>query len=201
MSELERGKFSSASAAQFQHPDTLTAVVGGLSNTRLFARMERTNETHLSTVEGPSSSHARVSSKAQDPRWSSRAARASRQGASAPRGVSRRFGLPRRQRLRDEVAIAELLSGRVLGRGRWFLVRRSENRVGYSRLLLRVGKRPVRSAVSRNELRRSIRETFRVLKPVLAGGDYLVAVRAKPLCTDLLQARRELEQLFVLGNR
>jgi len=110
--------------------------------------------------------------------------------------VIQHCGLPRTARLSNDKAIQAFSSTPQFQRGRWFMVRRVRNAVGYPRLVVRVGKRMVKAAVARNRIRRVVRETFRLRRTDLPAQDFLVSVRTNLTDAAMSEARRELERLL-----
>jgi ribonuclease P protein component len=104
--------------------------------------------------------------------------------------------LPRTARLSDDEAVKAFRSNAQALRGRWFVVRRMGNAVGYPRLTIRVGKKVVRAAVARNRIRRVVREAFRLRRRGLPSQDFLISVRADLTDVTMSEARRDLERLL-----
>jgi ribonuclease P protein component len=75
-------------------------------------------------------------------------------------------------------------------------VRRVSNEVGYARILIRVAKQVLRSAVERNRMKRCVREVFRHHRGELASFDFFVSLIQPYKHPSLLDARQELEQLL-----
>jgi ribonuclease P protein component len=175
----------------------LTVVVHELSNGQLFV-MESVHETHLSTFESPPAPDARIQSQAKDAQWARSVAGSPGEGARPPCGVTAALRLPRTARLHDAETIKLLHTAAPARRGHWFLLRRVPNKAGYPRLLIRVAKKIVRAAVSRNRVRRCIRESFRLRRLRLPAADYCVTVKAPISVATLSEVRQELERLLQL---
>jgi ribonuclease P protein component len=108
--------------------------------------------------------------------------------------------LPRAARIRDETSLRALQQARRV-RGRWFVAAAVPNHLGESRLVVRVAKKVMRSAVARNRMRRCVREVFRQLRSQLVSSDSLVFL-VQPYRERTLQAaRQELERLLLQAAR
>lgn len=94
----------------------------------------------------------------------------------------------------DEQAVKLRNAART--RGRWFVVRRVSNELGYARILIRVAKQVLRSAVHRNRMKRCVREVFRHQRGELASFDFFVSLIQPYRHPSLLDARQELEHLL-----
>ena len=103
--------------------------------------------------------------------------------------------LPRAARIHDEASVRRLQSA-ARARGRWFAVAAIENGRDQSRLLLRIAKKVLKSAVARNRMRRCVKEVFRHHRAQLAVRDFLVFLIRPYRESSLGAARRELEQLL-----
>ena len=161
-----------------------------------FANGESVDETYIPALENASCAYAWISSKAQDSRGTGRAACAASERTGSSRCVIHNYRLPRTARLSDDEAIKGFRSTVQSLRGRWFVVRRIGNTVGYPRLTVRVGKKAVKAAVARNRIRRLVRETFRLRRPDLPALDFLISVRADLTDVTMSEARRDLERLL-----
>jgi ribonuclease P protein component len=173
----------------------LTASCERLSNTRLFRHWSVVNETHIPAIQDPSSAHPRVSLQTQDPGRKGGAAGSSGQGSCTPGRVKPDCRLPRAARLNDDVLIRVLRSA-TRHRGRWFIVHCMRNEVGHARVLVRVAKKIVRSAVGRNSVRRCVREVFRRQRASLPASDYFISL-VRPFTEPTLpEARQDLRKLL-----
>ena len=102
---------------------------------------------------------------------------------------------PRTARIRGDADVRALQSA-ARQRGRWFLVRYAANDEGYARLAVRVAKRVSPSAVTRNRMRRCVREVFRQQRAELPALDYFISLVNAYRESSLASARRELEHLL-----
>jgi ribonuclease P protein component len=109
--------------------------------------------------------------------------------------VSGGLRLPRAARIRDEPSIHRLQSA-TRARGRWFAIAAIGNGRDQSRLLVRIAKKVLKSAVARNRMRRCVKEVFRRHRAQLAVRDFLVFLIRPYREQTLDAARRELEQLL-----
>jgi len=174
----------------------LTRMRAGLSNTELFSlRASSRNETHLSAFENTAKPYARLSSAAQDARRTCGPACTPRQGTRPACRVSIRLRLPRAARIQDDPSVRTLRNA-ARNRGRWFLVAAMTNGTDRGRLLVRVAKKVMKSAVARNRMRRCVKEVFRQQRTALAPRDFLVSLIQPYREASLEPARRELERLF-----
>lgn len=76
------------------------------------------------------------------------------------------------------------------------MVRQIGNDEGYARLLVRVAKQVLPKSVSRNRIKRIVREVFRLQRNDLPPVDYFVSLIHPYEDTSLLPARQELERLL-----
>lgn len=106
-----------------------------------------------------------------------------------------RCRLPRTARITSDKR-AEVLRAAPRKRGRWFVVRHIGNDEGYARLLVRVAKQVLPNSVSRNRIKRTVREVFRLQRNDLPPVDYFVSLIHPYKDTSLLPARQELERLL-----
>jgi ribonuclease P protein component len=86
-------------------------------------------------------------------------------------------------------------------RGRWFVVAAVANGRVESRLVVRVAKKVMRSAVARNRMRRCVREVFRQLRSQFVPSDFLVFLVQPYRERTLHAARQELERLLLQAAR
>jgi ribonuclease P protein component len=66
----------------------------------------------------------------------------------------------------------------------------------YARLMVRVAKQVLRSAVARNQIKRCVREVFRHQRGQLSSLDFFVSLVHPYKESSLLAARQELERLL-----
>jgi len=83
------------------------------------------------------------------------------------------------QRLRSQAVARVLKEGRAT-RGQRFVLLSLANKLSYPRLALVVSKRFVPRAVSRNRIRRLIRESFRLRQHTLGGRDLVIRLTRPP---------------------
>jgi ribonuclease P protein component len=114
--------------------------------------------------------------------------------------VTPRLRLPRAARIHEERTFQALRAAPRV-RGRWFMVAAVPNGLERSRLAVRVAKKVMRSAVARNRVRRSVKETFRLQRAALAPADFLVSL-VRPYCEQTLHpAREEVGRLLLQASR
>jgi len=109
--------------------------------------------------------------------------------------VKSRCRLPRAARITSDKR-AEALRAAPRRRGRWFVVRQIGNDEGHARLLVRVAKQLLPNAVSRNRIKRTAREVFRLQRNKVPPVDYFVSLIHPYKDASLLPARQELERLL-----
>lgn len=109
--------------------------------------------------------------------------------------MSASLRLPRAARIRDDVSVERLRRG-PRKRGQWFAVAARSSGARDSRIVIRVGKKSLRSAVERNRIRRCVREVFRHERPDRAAADYLVTLLRPYRESSLEPAREELRRLL-----
>ncbi|MBV6272780.1 ribonuclease P protein component [Alcaligenaceae bacterium CGII-47] len=112
-----------------------------------------------------------------------------------------RHDFPATARLHRPSEYATVLKGQRIARGAMFVVMRARGiAVGNARLGLVIPKRLAALAVTRNTIKRVLRETFRHYRAILPPGDMvfrLVAPPGKQSLTQLKkQVRAEAETLF-----
>lgn len=103
--------------------------------------------------------------------------------------------LPRAARITSDVQAA-VLRAAPRKRGRWFVVRRVGNEQPCARIMIRVAKSVLRSAVARNRIKRCVREVFRLHRGALPQIDFFVSLIHPYNEPSLLAARQELERLL-----
>lgn len=90
-----------------------------------------------------------------------------------------RAALPPRARvLSGKAAFDRVFAARLKRGSRYFRVHYAHNDVGHARLGMAVSRRVDKRAVMRNQLRRQIRQSFRLICPTLPALD--IVVNAKP---------------------
>lgn len=101
---------------------------------------------------------------------------------NSPPITTHRFGFDRRKRLRTREDFARVYQARIVKRAGPLRVYGKPNDCGYGRLGLSVSAR-VGNAVTRNKVKRMLRESFRLLQHDLPNGyDWIVVVsRHEPL--------------------
>jgi len=190
-------------------------IFRGVFLCRFLRSFEFCHETHFSALCHPPQAHPRFSCPHEDPFWSRRHQRASRQGAQAPGGLGFPSAVsplisspplisshyPAAARLHRPAEFAAALKGRWIGKGPWLVLSagRAAAVVGatdtdaqataaqdvpprappQARLGLIIGKRLAPHAVTRNALKRVIREAFRLRRHALPARDYVVRLHAK----------------------
>jgi ribonuclease P protein component len=155
------------------------------------------HEANLSTFRRPPQADAWISRAHAHPRWPGGDPRAPGQGPGAAgrltTGGRARQRLRREQRLGAPAVAAALKGGKVVRAARFHLYRLA-NPLDYPRLALVVPKRLVPRAVTRNRIRRLVREAFRLQGDRLGALDCVVRLVQAP--GDSPVTRAELEALL-----
>lgn len=154
----------------------------------------KNHEANLPTLRRPPQADARVSRAHADTRRPGGDPRAPRQGALAARRLT--LATPARQRLRREqrlgaAAVAATLKGGKIVRAARFHLYRLATAFGYPRLALVVPKRLAPRAVTRNRIRRLVREAFRKHQERLGALDCVVRLVKAPGDTRVTLAEIE----------
>lgn len=159
-------------------------------------RQGKTDETNIPAVRGPPQADARLSRAHAHSRRPGGDPRAPRQGPFAARGLTpaTRLRLRRDQRLGTAAVAAALKGGKVTRAARFHLYR-LPNPHGYPRLALVVSKRLAPHAVTRNRIRRLVREAFRHRQRQLGALDCVVRLVKAPGDTPVTRA--EIDALLV----
>jgi ribonuclease P protein component len=105
-----------------------------------------------------------------------------------------RTTLPPEARMHRPSEFAAALKGRRLARGAFFLVTSAASTLppeqACARLGLVIAKRHAARAVTRNALKRVIREAFRAQRLSLRAGDYVVRLHARVPAVSLTELKR-----------
>jgi ribonuclease P protein component len=154
-------------------------------------------EANVPALRRATQAHARVSRAHAHPRRQGGDPRAPRQGTRAARRLTlearAQYRLRRGQRLGAAAVAATLKGGKVVRAARFHLYRHATG-AGYPRLALVVPKRLAPRAVTRNRIRRLVREAFRMQQQRLGGIDCVVRLVKAP--GDAPVTRAEIEALL-----
>jgi len=154
----------------------------------------KNHEANLPTLRRPPQADARVSRAYADTRRQGGDPRAPRQGTLAARRLTvetrARQRLRREQRLGAAAVAATLKGGKVVRAARFHLYR-LPTAFGYPRLALVVPKRLAPRAVTRNRIRRLVREAFRMHQARLGALDCVVRLMRAPGDTPVTCAEIE----------
>src|SRR4051812_1183088 len=176
----------------------LGRVIAGFS--RPTVTSESSNEKHIPTVKNSPCPDARISSAHENIGWPEGDQQPAGEGTQAPRGVTpvlQRYALRPRARLTGPTQFQALLISKPAARSGRFTVHAIRNQKPFARLGIIAGKRIVQHSVTRNFLKRLIRETFRHYQRELGGYDVLVRVRRSVARTEAGAARTELTSLLI----
>ena len=159
---------------------------------------EKIHEANVPAFRCPPQADARLSRAYAHPWRTGSDPRPSRQGALAARRLTRpsraRQRLRRGQRLGATAVAAALKGGKVIRAARFHLYR-LPSPLDYPRLALVVPKRLAPHAVTRNRIRRLVREAFRLQQPRLGALDCVVRLVKAPGDTPV--TRDEIEALLL----
>jgi ribonuclease P protein component len=112
---------------------------------------------------------------------------------SAP---TRRSGFTRSQRLLNAAAFDAVYKRRVRVVDDHFSVNAAPNALGHARLGLSIGAKAVGNSVSRNRIKRLVRESFRHAAPGIGGLDLVVGARNGARTAHNAQLRESLDGLW-----
>jgi ribonuclease P protein component len=159
------------------------------------------HETHLPAEQGPTRPNPRFPRAHGHEEWSQGPGPASRQGPQAadpikekPAGGAARF--PRTRRLRRPAEFKQAFAaGRRFGNELFAAaVRPTEG--DSARLGLAIAARNVGNAVSRNRVKRQVREQFRLQRAALPPVDIVISARAPARTAPAPQLREALQRLW-----
>lgn len=102
-----------------------------------------------------------------------------------------RFRFPKRMRIKSHAEFRRVMTRGKRGGDRWLQVRAAPNGLGHPRLGLIVGKRHG-DAVTRNHLKRLLREAFRLTQSQLPAGFDLACALRDPSGLTLERAKKSL---------
>jgi len=181
----------------------------------LFSFFRIRHETHFPTLRHPSQAHSRLSCSHENPWWPRRHQRTPRQGPQAPgclislaapngANAPMRASFPPAARLHRPSEFAAALKGRPLARGRLFVVSSPKgpgnDPASGPRLGMVIAKRMAPLAVTRNTIKRVIREAFRQRRHELPPRDlvFRLHTRISPCSLRELKAqvRSDIESLL-----
>lgn len=100
-------------------------------------------------------------------------------------------------RLTGPALFERAFKGRDRRQGRFFTIHRAPNALSHARLGIVISRKTAGNAVLRNQIKRLIREVFRVRQHELAGWDWIVRVKVAPTGVQSSMGRSELESLFL----
>jgi ribonuclease P protein component len=106
------------------------------------------------------------------------------------------LSFPRNQRLVTKAEFKSLFGESTKASQRYLLALYKPNKHASSRLGIIVGKRVANLAVTRNLIKRVIRESYRTVQDQLTGLDIVVIARAQCGSLDKVQLREGIEKLW-----
>jgi ribonuclease P protein component len=109
------------------------------------------------------------------------------------KSLTPRLSFPGTARLRSPAEFAPALKGRRLAKGALFVLSAAPN-ASESRLGLVIGKRFAPLSVSRSAIKRVLREAFRLKRPDLPSGDYVVRLHARIGVVSLTVLKHDVRQ-------
>lgn len=108
----------------------------------------------------------------------------------------RRQGFTRSQRLLNAAAFDAVYRRRARVVDDCFAVNYAPNDLGHARLGLSIGAKAVGNAVARNRVKRTVRESFRLVAPQLGSFDLVVGARNGTRTAHNAQLRQSLDGLW-----
>lgn len=111
-------------------------------------------------------------------------------------GATPRQGFARHQRLLNAAAFDAVYSLRIRAFDSFFAVNAAPNTQGHARLGLSIGSKAVGNSVSRNRVKRVVRESFRKSAADLAGLDLVVGARNGARTAHNARLRESLDELW-----
>lgn len=106
------------------------------------------------------------------------------------------FGLKANLRLRTQADFDHVFSRANTLKTAGFRLLWCKSQQHYPRLGIIISKRQVKHAVTRNQIRRQIRESFRLIQHQLAGFDIIILVNHQAAVQTRVEQRQRLEQLW-----
>ena len=152
------------------------------------------NETHISALQNPACTHARVPRTHEDEGRTRDHQRAQSQGTGATRSVTGRAA--RDGVLRQPSQFEAVLRAGVRVSSRNFVARALANDAGEARLGMIAGKKAASRAVDRNRAKRLIRESFRACASRFGACDITVQLRSDLRSEQTGTIRGVLQTLF-----
>jgi ribonuclease P protein component len=113
----------------------------------------------------------------------------------------RRARLQKRARLLKASEFNRVFDKAVRSSDQYFTVLARQNEIGYPRLGLAISKKRARLAVTRNRLKRIIRESFRQKQYEISCADYVVLAGHKSCSTNNTRLIQSLEQHWQKLNK
>lgn len=112
----------------------------------------------------------------------------------AKKADNERALFPQTYRINRSLDFQKILSRGKKIRSRYFNFYVLPNNLSHSRIAFVIAKKNLRSAVKRNKVKRSIRESFRHNKQVLEGFDIILIAQSPIINCDILELRVFLDQ-------
>ncbi len=112
------------------------------------------------------------------------------------------FGLSKKERITKAGEFERAYKNGAISKTGCLIIRSLPNNLGYSRLGIAVSKKSFPSAVTRNRIKRLVREAFRLNKHRLPKGlDLIVGVRTKgPKSFTLPEIQSDLMAVFIVPS-
>src|SRR5690348_14601874 len=176
----------------------LGRVIAGFS--RHTVTSESSNETHIPAFKSSPCPNPWLSRAHENIRWPEGHQQSASEGTQTTRGVRsvlQRFALRPRARLTRPTQFQALLTSKPAARSGRFTIHAIRNETSFARLGIIAGKRVVQYSVTRNFVKRVIRETFRHHQRELTGYDVLVRVRRSVTRAEAAAVRTELTTLLI----
>lgn len=110
--------------------------------------------------------------------------------------MNKQLSFPRTHRLLTKAEYKSVFDQSMKVSGRHLLILFKPNKKSHARLGLMVGKRVANLAVARNQIKRAIRESFRVNQDKLKGFDLVVIARQQCDTLSKQKLRESIEKLW-----
>lgn len=108
-----------------------------------------------------------------------------------------RYSFPPHLRLRKPSEYKKVFANPIKSSDKYFTLLAIGNELTHSRLGLAIAKKTIRRAVDRNNLKRVIRESFRIRQRQLGTMDIVVLARKEALDISLSQLRSSLQKHWI----
>jgi ribonuclease P protein component len=105
-----------------------------------------------------------------------------------------RLAFPPQLRLKKAAEFKKVFTNPVKSTDRYFTLLATRNDFAYPRIGLAIAKKIIRNAVDRNEIKRTVRESFRLQQHMMPSIDIVVLARKEALDASTEALRKSLEK-------